>query len=353
MGEQILGAADVVSALVFLDLLTIANCVYRLAPGIMVMQFCTVFFPIYETWTSQAQLRDSLDINQPSERMWSSAGHSNVSNLHRGSTATTMASTSFTENEKHSIPTARPSLSTNSSSKKRRKEMCSMAAFEKALTINPTPLLQFATTKDFTSENIIFLLWVRQWRLGWDQAGQDKHGWISHQAKRQLFRSAVEIYVTIVHMKTSAFPININSRNRSRLEVLFRKAVLTLENTKNKTYEADIFASPIEESKDFLPFPTKHLGDVGQSPNFTSSSKTLVIGCVPEPRSQKSQQDEISFEMQPGNPKSTISIPSEFDALVFDDAEMEVRDMVITNTWPRFVDSVNLHEDMKMGSQGV
>jgi hypothetical protein len=351
MGEQILGATDVVSALVSRVLLAETKYMYRLAPGIMVMQFCTIFFPIFEAYSSQAQLRTSLHAIQPSKQKWSGGGNSNASNSYRGSTATTVASTTSKENEKNSTLTAGASISSASTPTNRR--MYSMAALEKALAINPTPLLQFATSKDFTGENIVFLLRVRQWRLWWDQAVRDKNGFISDQAKRQIFRSAIVIYLTSVHMKTSVFPININSRNRSRLESMFGGAVWTLEHTENKTYGADIFASPVETREFFLPFLSKHLGDIGQPPCFTNSSKTLVTSHALEPGSQYSQQGKNSVQMKPGDPESEIPIPTEFGPSIFDDAEREVRDMVVTNTWPRFVDSVKLHEDMKIWSASV
>jgi len=327
----------------------------------MAMQFCTIFVPIYEAYTDQGQLRDSFHAIKASKQKWSSGGVSTASIFPRGSTATTqtrdsMGSTYSTEYEKDSISTSAKSPSSpTSTTRNRKREIYSMAALEKALTINPTPLLQFATRKDFTGENIIFLMWVRQWRVWWDQAGRDDYGSISHQAKRQLFRSAVEIYLTSVHMKTSAFPINIEGKIRLQLENIFRGAVWTLEHIGNTAYEADIFsthASFGKKTNEVLPFPTKHLGDIGKSPSFTGSSKTLDKGLLAE-GSQDFPSKEINLEMQPGDPESAIPIPAGFNAQIFDDAEREVKYMVVTNTWPRFVDSVKLHEDMKMGAQSV
>ncbi|KAK3092184.1 hypothetical protein LTR53_019680, partial [Teratosphaeriaceae sp. CCFEE 6253] len=90
------------------------------------------------------------------------------------------------------------------------KELYRMAALEKALLINPTPLLHFAATKDFTAENIIFLLHVKQWRGAWRAAPRHTHsGALTVQAQDRLFNMALDIYAASVSDQTAEFPINL------------------------------------------------------------------------------------------------------------------------------------------------
>jgi hypothetical protein len=333
----------------------------RLAPGIMVMQFCTIFFPIYEAYKSQAQLRNSLHTIKTLNQKSSGTSSSEASFSDHGSTVTavtdtqkSMMSTSSIEKGKLRITTT-PTSSASSGSIDRKQDIYSRAALENTLSTNPTALLQFATQKDFTGENIVFLLWVSQWRAWWDQAVKDVNGLISPQAKRQLFRAAVEIYFTSVHMKTAVFPINIEGRVRSRLDNIFRGALWSSGYTDNYSHEAYNFgthASTAARTDEGLPF-IEHPGDMQQSPSFTSSLKTLVKDSSAETVSQSDAPGAFNLEMQSGNPDSDVPIPDGFNAQIFNDAEKEVKYMVLTNTWARFVTSAELRGDVRIGIQSV
>ena len=88
------------------------------------------------------------------------------------------------------------------------------------------PLLHFAANKDFTAENIIFLMRVREWRQAWVSAPRDPStGDVTSHARNLLFRLAVEIYMVCVLDTISEFPINIDHSVRSQLDLLFEPAV--------------------------------------------------------------------------------------------------------------------------------
>jgi hypothetical protein len=327
----------------------------------MVMQFCTIFFPIFEAYTSRYRFDDSTHAIETSKGTWSSSGSSKASMLHCASRVNTAASTksivctSSTDNEKL-ILSPTPASRIESGSVESRRKAYSRAALAEILSTNPTALLQFATQRDFTGENIIFLIWVNQWRTWWNQAVKDANGLISNQAKKQLFRFAFEIYFRSVHMKTAAIPINIDGRIRSHLDNIFRGMMSSLEQTDSTGYEADVFskdALTTETPSEPFPFSTKNIGDTSASLSFTSSLKTLVKSVSAEITSQNNYSHGLSLEMQQSDPDFAIPIPYGFDAQVFDDAEREVNYMVFTNTWPRFVDSVNLYANMGKGFREV
>ena len=95
-----------------------------IAPGIMVMQGCTVFFPIFEAYTSRSQLRNSVEsMGTPSDK-WGSR----ESTVYTDSIQKELAAPSQQEQD------VSPSTTMTSS---RRRGIYSMTALDKALQVNP------------------------------------------------------------------------------------------------------------------------------------------------------------------------------------------------------------------------
>ncbi len=82
--------------------------------------------------------------------------------------------------------------------------MFTMIALQNALESNPTPLLEFAALKDFSGENVSFLLQVAQWKRGWAVAKDES------QRMQEQFIRAVQIYSHFISLEFSEFPINIS-----------------------------------------------------------------------------------------------------------------------------------------------
>lgn len=99
----------------------------------------------------------------------------------------------------------------------RGRDLYTMAALEKALMTNATPLLHFAASKEFTGENIVFLILVRDWRAARSHA-QKKYCTVTGPALRYVFNLAVEIFVTSISEKPADFPVSIASKICSDLE---------------------------------------------------------------------------------------------------------------------------------------
>ena len=173
------------------------------------MQTATVFFPIFEAYRARFKLRKTLATvdswEEKRQRGESNSGYSGSINANVSVGAKTSSSNAT-------------SLSG------RRREMYSMTALEKALALNYTPLLYFAAGKEFTGENIIFLVQVRDWRATWNRALRDS-GAVTGQARYFLFSMGVNIFATSIYTKTAEFPINVESKIRSRLEAIFATAV--------------------------------------------------------------------------------------------------------------------------------
>ncbi len=159
-----------------------------------------------------------------------------------------------------------------------------MEALEKALATNPAPLLQFAATKDFTAENIIFLIAVRDWRFG---CAIQKSG-------STMFSHAAQIYANSVSETLADFPINIEWSIKSRLDTIFGSAVSS-ESARSA------------HTNDAVPF----------------SNLGMLMGPLKSPQSAFTQIKE--------------SEPDCFDETVFDAAERSVKYLVLTNTWRKYI----------------
>ena len=149
------------------------------------MQVVTVFFPIYEAFVSRAQMRETLTLIKNWEEKGAQSGEPSLSSGEASHVSVGIST--------------------------RSKEIFTMASLEKALAVNPLPLLHFAASKDFTAENIIFLMRVREWRQAYASAPRLLNTTaLTADAQELLFRMGVDIYTTCVSDTDSEFPINID-----------------------------------------------------------------------------------------------------------------------------------------------
>ncbi|KAF7193423.1 hypothetical protein HII31_05203 [Pseudocercospora fuligena] len=293
-----------------------------LAPGILVMQIVTIFFPIYEAYESRRQMRTTLSAIKD----WEEKGRGHTSH-----------SSSMNTSSDLSKPSSY-GISTQS------KEIFSMASLEKALAINPMPLLHFAANKDFTAENIIFLMRVREWRQAWTSAPRDPStGDVTSHARNLLFRLAVEIYMVCVLDTISEFPINIDHSVRLQLDLLFEPAVP--EAKKRVSSDTD-GSNPFDIEMNYT--SNTHIDEEvkrialtrEESDDSLKKATTVAVYSVPPTPTREDDDDEKPiFEQNPAvTPlgSARAKIRDGFDEKVFDAAEASIKYLVLTNTWRKF-----------------
>ena len=274
----------------------------RLAPGIMVMQVTTIFFPICEAILSKYRGRKILSLIDD----WQARNPQGSSKKHL-----TADSTSYQD-----------STSARSSASSRKSQMYTMASLEKALIVNPRPLLVYAATKDFTAENIVFLMQVRRWKSTYS-AASGFNGRVTDEPRALLFASAVDIYTSCVNEKTAEYPINVEGPIRNALDAVFSRAVPEGKYTPNP------------DSGDFD--KTVEMMTMGRQSSNDSTNPIWEKG------GHTSSQKESMFAAHPGVAplgRSRARIPEEFNESVFDAAEKSIKYLVLTNTWWKFVSSV-------------
>ena len=173
------------------------------------MQAVTIFIPIYEAWKSKREIRSILSILED----WQKRRHAQ-SGADQPLTAGLHDSKSFQDSTSNASWT----------SSMRKSQMFAMESLEKALAVNPKPLLHYAATRDFTAENIVFLLQVRRWRAAWVVAsGYAGSGSITQNARAHLYAMAVQTYIASVNEKTAEYPINVEGPIRSALDDVFAR----------------------------------------------------------------------------------------------------------------------------------
>ncbi len=320
-----------------------------LAPGIIVMQFCTIFFPIYEFYEHKKAVH----------AIWSDAQWEKQEN--RPYLPQSVSSRS-------SVPSSQRQLLDNSTAKLFEalaadsmadgKELYRMAALEKALLINPTPLLHFAATKDFTAENIIFLLHVKEWRAAWRASPRDlQTDRVTPQAHRRLFNMALDIFAASVSAQTAEFPVNLEGPTVHALARVFEPHMASsrsgtsgsdgsdqgtlvgsweLSHTQNQRPRSTAFDMEMTSSGPKLLWPPSHdrkagLLDVNVTPVSQGSS---IMAPSTTPAEGGENQDD---EAEKGNQPMLASVYPDIDERVFDEAEASIRYLVLTNTWRKFV----------------
>jgi hypothetical protein len=306
-----------------------------LAPGIIVMQFATIFFPIFEIWEHRKHMLKRVEsFNSSDSTLWSASFLAEKVNKLRPKSSTTdlLDELSATVGRLYSI-----------------------GALERALLINPEPLLQYAARQDFTAENIVFLMQVRDWRQAWQSAPKNPStGLVTEDAQIRLFRMAIEIFATSVDDKTADFPINIDGHMRKTLHAILGPTVLNglsgfaTRNGSNGSYGTELHGvpsmvpiAPWAEQKQSIVTTTISASATSPPSSPEYGLRSISSGTTVASKTTQTEPKPYRLEDRPDiSPTSNgrgLDIPG-FDEHVFDDAEASIKYLVLTNTWRKFVD---------------
>ncbi|KAK1238128.1 hypothetical protein MKX08_002707 [Trichoderma sp. CBMAI-0020] len=175
--------------------------------------------------------------------------------------------------------------------------LLTMSALEYVLHDNPQPLQEFSALRDFSGENIAFLTSVAKWRECWSMRQADDQ-------KRKMYSDALEIYIDFISPKDAEFPLNLSSAEIKRVASIFEAAARSVCGEQT-TY------SPPSFDIEIAPF---NCCDAGSPVELSDRNASRI------------QYDG--------------DIPELFDLTVFDSIQAHIKYLVLTNTWPRFVDEM-------------
>jgi len=224
-----------------------------------------------------------------------------------------------------------------------------MAALEGAIRTNPQPLLLFAALKDFSGENISFLTKVLEWKRGWSPSSSARNGFLCRPSiyefnnkalKRQQFKKAIDIYVSFVSLRYSDYPINLSYGHLKELEGIFGGAAgLLYGHLDNDSDSATPFDRLWHNSsnEDIESCFGKDGISVASSQQTRSQISTDHI--IQDANHSKRHTILQSYEMTKNSEQlpEHVPVPQYFGPETFDRAEESIKYMVLTNTWPKFV----------------
>ena len=301
--------------------------------SITVMEICTIFIPCYvaarhgtlhaetlaaiNAWETQKALAASLP---PSSDDSTSANASEKGTF----TTTLVGSISETElvggNHRKSTFSYAETLKHSSTRRSARHiktptyppVMFTLDSLEQCLRLNAAPLQAFAAHRDFSGENVAFLTAVADWKRAW--AMQQQSGKTSQERdaeRRRFFNQALRIYASSVSFAYAAFPINLAWRERKALEDVFEGACRVLFGRRAS-----------QESID----------SAWSAPEKTSVSASAQETGVRD-GSLRAEDADAMRAWYWGE------FPDGFDLGIFDAAEKSVKQLVLLDTWPKFVRS--------------
>ena len=231
--------------------------------------------------------------------------------------------------------------STRSLKSNRDPSMYTLSSMESALLVNPKPLLLFAALKDFSGENISFLTHINEWKAGWTIPSPARVNFlrkpeINRQAddmlRRRQFNLALRIYSSFVSLRYSEFPINISSVHLKELDMIFSEPAAKM----NKCTDHNA-ATPFDDYDDAFK-DLEHDAAMSRSTTVTSSHAMVDIMSCPEQK-HYSHVQALQLGHADDDLSADIQVPTGFGPSIFDHAEASIRELVLTNTWPKFVNS--------------
>jgi hypothetical protein len=302
-----------------------------------IMEICTIAFPIVDVLRSNRLRQETLDAIANWEARQATA------NLEVASTDAPFKSPSEFSSTTTLKSGGEVSVGDRSFDSQ-KSDILTMTALENALRSNAMPLLQFAALKDFSGksfayrcahrytnftpigENVSFLTHVSDWRLYWFSP---KSSTTDH--RRKQFLAATRIYAHFISLEFSEFPINISSKEMKRLHIVFERTAKLLFGRR--------LSSDSSSSSDATPFDNVMPDDASDSPINDKSNTHISANAISLDKLGRANLKAVSRlgELYGDESVIDVDVPDSFNELVFDAAESEIKYLVLTNTWPKFV----------------
>lgn len=329
--------------------------------SITVMEICTIFIPCYvaarhgtlhaetlaaiRTWEEQKALASSSLQSSSSSNASTSAGSGGAAS-EKGTFATTLVGSvseadliggssdrrkstfSYAETLKFKpSSTTRRSRTTTTSSINTihyPPVMFTLDSLNQCLRLNPTPLQTFAAHRDFSGENVAFLTAVADWKRAWAVQRQLKSAALSaadrEAQRRRFFNEALRIYAGSVSFAYAAFPVNLAWRERKALEGVFEGACCVLFGRRGSWESVDSAWS-------------------GGAPE---KNAVTAAAAAEQQGQQEGVGGDASLHAEDEDGLRAWyygAFPDGFELSVFDAAESSVKQLVLLDTWPKFVRS--------------
>ncbi|EPS29448.1 hypothetical protein PDE_04397 [Penicillium oxalicum 114-2] len=264
--------------------------------SIWIIEIFTVFLPCWEVMRHQSLRQETLD----SIARWEARVKVNSSEDKSFKSDTTVV---------ESMVSGRKSMNASIQTNGSRDSILTMGALEHVLERNPLPLLEFSALREFSGENIAFLMGVATWKNSLPHVLKNQTTSRDGQSQdllRRAFNDALGIYVDFISVRHAEFPVNISSNDLKFLEDTFERAACLL-------YGDEREADPVTPYDNFAMEPISPTVSEGSEAHIANGTRHRIYYWG--------------------------DIPDHFDATIFRDAEASIKYLVLTNTWPKFIKS--------------
>jgi hypothetical protein len=228
------------------------------------------------------------------------------------------------------------------------KNTVSMDTLNMRLQHDPTSLLYWAYTKEFTAENVIFLTSVLNFKKRWEQVAKHTANMTPLQL-RERYEEAALIFFTLVNPHTARMNINIDHKTYLELEDMFKSCSYEAFSDDSSscskgssTYIENIVA-PWEDFEPPQAEPTAAAADRPASSNSHTSGDSKIVADTEVDKLYQIPVTEISVKEDAA--AEDLVIPPQFSLEVFDRAYEVVKRDVYLNTWVRFETRYNKPRD--------
>ncbi|KAI5923930.1 putative GprK-type G-protein coupled receptor protein [Camillea tinctor] len=262
--------------------------------SVMMFEVFAVFVPCWQVLKHQRLRKKAIASNAK----WETATQ-----------ATTTRGSAFISSG--SLSLAEKGQALNLSDDEMKDRLLTMSALDHTLQENPSPLQEFSALRDFSGENIAFLTRTADWKSSWPASPDGDQ-------TRDLFTRALVIYTDFISPRDAEFPLNLSSHDLKRLESVFEKPARVLYGDPTVN-----LATPFDD--DWPPCSR------GSDSDTSSSCKDGGV---------ETGRVEIA-NAAASRVQYTGDISEGFDLSVFDSAEAHIKYLVLTNTWPKFVQEIH------------
>ncbi|KAM7215432.1 hypothetical protein V8F06_009192 [Rhypophila decipiens] len=313
-----------------------------IALTIFVMEIFTVFVPIYYVKRGQRLRQETLDLLsqwQSKKKLRNNTLDDKDTNPRLSSSWTKLGETMSKDSWKKL-----PSIDQRDLEKSPEEGVLTMAALELVLEKNPEPLRQFSARRDFSGENIGFLTAVAEWKGHIPPAlirnGQNA----APEMVREQFTKALRIYTEFVSTRDAEFPINISWPELSKLDSIFARAARRMNGDSNRVDTATPFAEvdwasasrPATANQVHASSPTNDSIKMTITTTTTTKAPSFLTAGV-EVKGTSTESLILNETQRDSSLIYDGEIPASFDATVFDVAQADIKYLVLTNTWPKYV----------------
>tara|TARA_R110002003_G_scaffold214_21_gene16158 strand:- start:29652 stop:30521 length:870 start_codon:yes stop_codon:yes gene_type:complete len=167
--------------------------------------------------------------------------------------------------------------------------LLTMSALNRVLDEHPVPLQEFSAYHDFSGENIAFLTSVAKWKDTWANNTD-----LDREQRIDMYNTALHIYINFISPRDAEFPLNLSSSHLKDLESIFEASARLI------------------------------CGEARMDPALP------FVFEVPASRHSEKPQTALYA-------RYTGDVPGPFGVDVFDEVQRHIKDLVLTNTWPKFV----------------